>query len=185
MHPDDVAEYVAGQVAWLAERIDERPSLGVTEVSLEENVQVYIALTKRERARASAMAPAHMVGPGQQPIGLKFTGVDLGAAVTLRRLLLHCDCSDFDGSPPTAELRLPDRTPLPAAEWPQELGGQGIVADHPIFRRPFFCRPGLREFHTHPQHEDHPWDRYRESMSLSRIIVPLLDDLQHRWLLGR
>lgn len=182
MHPDDVADYVVEQVDWVRERLADHPELRVSAVELEDDVKLYITFTKIERPRVSAITPPRLLGPGKAPIAFQYTGIDL-SRTTERELMLHCDCGDFDGQPPTAALMRPDRTPLPADQWPKDLTGQGIVHDHPDYRRPFFCRPGLREFHTHPQHEDQPWDRYRESMSLSRIIIPLLDDLQHRWML--
>jgi hypothetical protein len=156
VHPDDVAEYVVEEVERTRQRLAARADLNVASVDLEDDVQLYVA----------------------------FAGVDLSQS-SRRRLVAHLDCTDFDGQPPTAELMLPDRTPLPPGQWPKDLIEQGIVQNHPDFKRPFFCRPGFREFHTHPQHEDEPWDKYRESITLEHVVIDLLDDLVHRWVLTR
>ncbi len=96
--------------------------------------------------------------------------------------VLMMDCEDWDSQPPTATLELADGSALPRERWPRDPDGQGIVADHPLFGdRPFFCRPGTREFHSHPQHEDHPWDLYREGTTLSAIVLGLIVDLTTRW----
>jgi hypothetical protein len=182
VHPDDVAEYVVEEVERTRERLEARADLNVAFLDLEDDVQLYVGFDKVERPVVTAVAPAQVQGPGGIPVQFEFAGVDLSQS-SRRQLVAHLDCTDFDGQPPTAELMLPDRTPLLPGQWPKDLIGQGIVQNHPDFKRPFFCRPGFREFHTHPQHEDEPWDKYRESITLVQIVIDLLDDLQHRWVL--
>jgi hypothetical protein len=87
-------------------------------------------LSSRPAARRSASAsPARRQPP----------------SATRRPLVAHFDCTDFDGDRPTLELLTAERTLLAFDQWPKDLAGGGIVANHPIFQRPFICRRGLRE----------------------------------------
>lgn len=92
------------------------------------------------------------------------------------------ELNGYDSLPPTAELLLPDRSPLPPSDWPKSIGGQGIVHDSKDYGRPFFCRRGLREYHSHSQHEDDPWDAYREHLALHQIVMELLRDMRDTWI---
>jgi hypothetical protein len=157
--------------------------LNVNAVELENDVELYVAFSKIERARARLEVPAAVLGPGGAQVTAVMEGLDL-SQTTRRELILHSNCGRYDFDPPTAELLLPDRTPLPRELWPQDLSRGGLVDGHRDFDRPFFCRAGLREYHTHPQHADNPWDIHRESLRLHRIVLALLDDLQHRWMLA-
>ena len=38
-----------------------------------------------------------------------------------------------------------------------------IVQGHPKTGRPFFCVPGIREYHDHPQHSGDPWLLHRHT----------------------
>lgn len=110
--------------------------------------------------------------------------VPIIGTLSTEEFILRLDCSDWDSQAPTAELLDGDGNPLPSERWPHDKGGRGIVQGHPDFGdRKFFCREGTREFHTHPQHEDHPWDRDREGITLHGIVLGLLHDLKHRWAL--
>lgn len=183
MHPGDVAAYVAGQVAELQRRVQEAPELGVTCVALENDTDLYITFRKRERPRLEATLPADVLGPQGQEVTKRFVVPDLGRA-SERELILFLECDGLDGRPPTAQLLSADRSPLPAEQWPTDLGGgQGVIHGHRDYPRKFFCRPGLREFHTHSQHADEPWDRYREQLPLRTVVLGLLNDLQKRWTL--
>lgn len=182
MHPDDVFDVVAAQVGRLRTEIDRYPGLGVTNVELR-GMQLRVRLIKSVRPPAQVDVPAAVALPGGVQAMTRFSAVDLGR-VEQRELLLFMDCSDFDGQPPTAELRDGADGPLPDSEWPRDPGGQGVVFGFADYGRPFFCRRGLREYHDHPQHEDEPWDRYREGLPLFRIVLELLDDLAHRFVMG-
>lgn len=183
MHPDDVAEYVAGQVELLREQTADRADLRISAIDLEDRFQLFVAFDKLERASVTEVAPATVRGPGDLPVGMRFTGIDLSRPPTTRGLVAHFDCTDFDGQPPTLKLLTAGRDLLPFDQWPKDLGGGGIVPNHPRYKRPFFCRRGLREFHTHPEHEDQPWDRFRESLTLPQLVIEILDDLQRKWIL--
>lgn len=183
MHPADVAEFVAGAVDELRGRLEARPELRAGPPALEDQICLYVPFSYEARRLVQEALPSGIVLPGEVQAASVWVVPDLGAPTEERRLILHLDLTDFDGQPPTAELLRDDRELLPAAEWPRSLSQQAIVHNHRDFNRPFFCRPGLREFHTHPQHEDEPWDKYREGRPLHSIVTELLDLLQdrHSW----
>ena len=183
MHPADVADYVAVSVGQLRDRLQRYPKLEAGEPALDAHT-LRIPFVKLERALVGGQLPSGLVVPGSEdavftrPVQV----IDLGQPPVRRQLILQMDLADFDSQPPTAELVLPDLTPLPRGEWPRALGNQGVVDGHPDYDRPFFCRRGLREYHSHAQHEDDPWDRYREELSLDSIVLELLVDLRDRWI---
>lgn len=195
MHPDDVRDFVADGYAELCALLEEHDELGVTGTELD-GVDIYISLTVGQAA-ATVVDPALAsqigakslliaVAPGQYEQRVYASPVvpDLGR-LTTRELLLRIRCDDFDGKPPLAELLRPgDRSPLPDDEWPKDGSGRGIVPNHPEYRRKFFCRPGFREFHEHPEHEDHPWDQIRAESTLAQHVIGLVHDLKFRWKLS-
>lgn len=194
MHPDDVRELVAEQVADLERMLAERPELGVRGVEVDDtDVLVTIASQRTAAAEVPPQVALEIAGHkkliipgagGQQNIHLFDIPreVPLLGQTTQGELLLRLGCDGYDGRPPLAELLRPeDRTPLPDAEWPRDPSNQGIVAAHPRYKRKFFCRPGFREFHEHDQHADRPWDAIREQTTLGWLVVTLLGDLQTRW----
>jgi hypothetical protein len=178
VHPDHVADHVAESVAELRARIAKLPALAVTRIDLDGDdlflhfdKKVWRIVPHRER----------MIDPTTGRPGLMESRVvELTPPQTVERVLA-LNLAQYDAQPPTAELLDADRRPLPALAWPKEFGPQGIVPEHPDFRRPFFCRRGLREYHTHFQHEDDPWDLYREGLPLHAVVVELLHDLAVRW----
>lgn len=195
MHPDDVREFVAACYGELRASIDDSPELGVKATELD-GTDIYIvigvghaAATPVDPALARELAGDKRVlipiGPGQYQelvFGAPASFVpDLGNLIE-RELLLHVGCDDFDGKPPLAELLRPDdRTPLPDDEWPMDGTNRGIVPNHPVYKRKFFCRPGFREFHEHAEHEDHPWDQIRAEATLAQHVVGIIHDLKFRW----
>jgi hypothetical protein len=180
MHPEDVAEFIAESVDILAEKLQSSPELGGTPVL--EGVKLYVPFVKLERTLVQHALETGFVLPGGGGVSMVHQVPLLGQRPTERQLILHLDLADFDGQPPTAQLLLPDETPLPAAEWPKSIRGQGIVHGHKDYPRPFFCRRGLREYHSHPQHEDDPWDKHREHLALHQIVIELLDGLRNTWI---
>jgi hypothetical protein len=196
MHPEDVRELVADEFSQLERLVGERAELGVKGLELAET-DVYVSLTVATSA-AAAVPPEVLMNlgagktlllpgtPGQGARAVVFNlpqSVPILGETTARELVLRLGCNGYNGRPPLAQLMRPDdRTaPLPDDEWPREPAGQGIVQAHPRYKRKFFCRPGLREFHELDQHADTPWDAIRESSTLGWIVVSLLGDLQTRW----
>lgn len=85
-------------------------------------------------------------------------------------------CDNYDTDPPSFAF-VTDWTAteeLPFGAWPK---GLGIVERHHATGKPFLCRPGVREFHTHFQHGDEPWDRYRGKVRPRDLLVTLARDL--------
>jgi hypothetical protein len=182
MHPADVAPFVAAAVDELRERVATLPGLGVHDVKLREHTTLYVHFETRTSEAAAQVLPF-----GLAPVAgaVAVTG---GMAVPIigtsrtERFILKLDCTDWDSQPPTIELCDADGNPLAPDRWPHDKTNQGIVQGHPDYGdRKFFCREGTREFHTHPQHEDQPWDRCREGLTLHGIVISLLYDLTHRW----
>lgn len=52
---------------------------------------------------------------------------------------------------------------------------QVVVLAHPITREPFLCMPGVREYHSHPQHEGDSWDIHRSGEGSIYVL------LEHIW----
>lgn len=181
MHPADVQIYVNDCVEEVGTQIERRPDLKVQSVDLVNNVDLYVHFTKT-RWGLAGISRKYRDPFTRQETQLQELTLDLGQRQVLN-LALKFNLENFDYDPPTAELVDAQRNPLPANAWPKTLGRQGIVAEHPQFARPFFCRRGLREYHTHFQHEDDPWDLHREGLALHTIVIELLDDLRGRWTL--
>jgi hypothetical protein len=198
VHPDDVAEVVEEEAAELRAWLAAAPELRAGPMTLIDRFELRVPFAKSEYDRPHVLELVH---PARRVL------FNLGPRVE-RELILRCECSGYDAQPITAELLGPDGTPLPGAAWPKEVGAgglnaltvlsdrppprvtqllapgpQAIIHEHQDYDRPFFCRRGLREFHSHPQHEDNPWDRHRESIRIYDIVPELLADLQTRWML--
>jgi hypothetical protein len=204
VHPDDVADYVADAVAELERRAGET-DLPIDALELRDRVDLRlrlrlrsheavrvisgpspgaIAVPVRPGGPAGPAAPGLLLGPGAMVRQQQMNVPDLGSLRT-RELILRVDCSDFDGKPPLAELLTSAGEPLPPREWPHDPREQGIIHKHPKYGRPFFCRRGLREYHEHPQHEDDPWDRWREGTPLYQIVLGVVTDLRDRFTFRR
>lgn len=181
MHPDDCAELVSSSVEELRSRLPAL-DLPVDEVLLEERFRLHVTMRVKRRPAAPAVAPDGM--PVAIAGGRWVTQVPLlGQPPLEQRMIVLFDCFGWDGQPPTAELLDAARQPLAANLWPRDLAGAGIVDGHPNYPRPFFCRPLLREYHTHPEHADDPWDRHREGTTLHGIVLSLVGELRERWIL--
>lgn len=89
------------------------------------------------------------------------------------------DCSNYDTDPPsfTFVTNWDATEELPFEAWPK---GPGMVDRHYQTGKPFLCRAGTREFHSHIQHLDEPWDRYRGRRRLRDLLLGLAHDLQNK-----
>lgn len=76
------------------------------------------------------------------------------------------DCSNYDTDAPsfTFATNWDATEELSFQAWPK---GPGMVDHHYKTGKPFLCRPGTYEFHSHIQHLDEPWDKYRGHLRLS------------------
>ena len=181
MHPTLVRAHVEDSVAELRARLDGHDVHRVTDLDLDADALVLtVGFEHDEHETELVIAQSPILLPGGRPVTRQQRIPILGRS-TIRRLVLQVGLDDFDLLPPTATLLNASRSPLPADEWPTSFSGGGIVNDHPIYHRPFFCRRGLREYHSHEQHEDDPWARWRDALPLHAIVLELLTDLRTRW----
>jgi hypothetical protein len=181
MHPALVRAHLEDSVAALNARLGAHAELGVTELSVDLDAFVLdVGLDHDEHETELITAQSPLLLPGGRALTRQQRIPILGRSRT-RRLILRVGVDDFDLLPPTATLLDEARDPLPADQWPTSFSGGGIVSNHPIYHRPFFCRRGLREYHSHEQHEDDPWARWRDALPLQAIIIELLADLSTRW----
>jgi hypothetical protein len=182
MHPADVAAFIETCVAELHEQVAARPDLGVQAIE-RNDVELSVTFETSTSATAAQVLDVGAVAP-QGGVAAATGGMEVPIIGTQRRerFVLQMDLTDWDSQPPTAVLCDESGNVLPNGRWPHDRGSRGIVEGHPEFGdRKFFCRPGTREFHSHPQHEDTPWDAIREGTTLHGIITGLLFDLTHRW----
>ena len=77
-----------------------------------------------------------------------------------REIEFRFSCDDWDHHPPSLTLHDSEGgLELTWEEWPR--GEWAALDGHPGTRKPFLCLPGIREFHTHPNHSEDKWDGYR------------------------
>jgi Predicted metal binding domain len=81
---------------------------------------------------------------------------------------VRVDFTDYDLSPPSVEFINPftgEYAPPPVQalvdsdEGPRNL----VVQSHPDTNRAFFCVPGIRQYHEHPQHSGDSWLLHRHT----------------------
>lgn len=182
MHPTLVRSYVTEQVDELRARLDQRPDLAVRSIDLDgDAMQLFVEFDHVAAATEMVNVASPLQHASGQMIAARWRVPILGRSATTRTLVLLLTLDGYDLDPPTAQLLASDRTLLPPEQWPTSFSDGGIVGRHPLYERPFFCRAGLREYHSHPQHEDEPWHRYRDAIPLADLVIELLADLSTRW----
>jgi hypothetical protein len=81
---------------------------------------------------------------------------------------VRIDFSNFDLWPPSVEFidpfsgeyaAPPVQALIDTDEGPRDL----VVHSHPESGRPFFCVPGIRQYHEHPQHSGDSWLLHRQT----------------------
>ena len=91
-----------------------------------------------------------------------------GGPIPAMTACVRIDFTNFDLEPPSVEFIDPftgDYAPPPVQaivdtdEGPRDL----LVHNHPDTGRPFFCVPGVRQYHAHPQHSGDSWLLHRET----------------------
>jgi len=171
VHPDHVAELVAEQAIALEEKLQQL-DLPVTKVELRQHTNLLVSFKSRTTRSIAGITGI----PGVSEVPLLGTTQE-------EEFVLFLECDDFDSQAPTVVILDSDEVLLPPERWPHDGKNRGIVQGHPDFGplRKFFCRPGTREFHSHPQHEDTPWDAERESMTIDGLVLGILRDLKERW----
>lgn len=97
---------------------------------------------------------------GRLPVG----GLQVPAMTACVRIAF----TDFDLVPPSVEFidpftgeyaSPPVQALVDTDEGPRDL----VVHSHPDTNRPFFCVPGIRQYHEHPQHSGDSWLLHRSS----------------------
>jgi len=96
-----------------------------------------------------------------------------------QELRLELSFDDWPDSPPSAIYRAAGGGTL--APFPPRRDGNNIFHDshHPTLGRPFICMPGIREYHTHQNHMNDAWSKYRGLPDYS--LGGILDQLWHAW----
>lgn len=182
MHPTPIRSYVTECVDDLLTGLDQRPDLAVGGIQFDcDSLELFVEFDHVAAATEIANVATSLQHANGQMIAIQRRIPILGRSATTRTLVLHMTLDDYDLDPPTAQLLTSDRAPLPPEQWPKAFSGGGIIDRHPLYDRPFFCRPGLREYHSLPQHEDEPWHRYRDAIPLADLVINLLADLSTRW----
>jgi len=98
-------------------------------------------------------------------------------------IVLALECDNYDTDPPSlAYMANWEATQeLPFEAWPK---GAGVVQQHPVTGKAFLCRPGVREFHTHFQHGDEAWDKYRGHIRPRDLLLSIAKDLCSKQVFG-
>lgn len=65
----------------------------------------------------------------------------------------------------------PAAPPIQARKWEGSVLRDLVVQNHPETGRPFLCLPGIREYHSHPQHSGDNWLRYRSQRLGSPAVI--------------
>jgi hypothetical protein len=111
-----------------------------------------------------------MLGQGDRTVDVGFLGrLPVGGQpIPAMSACVRIDFTNFDVWPPSVEFIDPftgDYAPPPVQalietdEGPRDL----VVHSHPDTGRPFFCVPGIRQYHEHPQHSGDSWLLHRQS----------------------
>ena len=182
MHPADVTDLVDEEIVELQRQIDNRHDLAVRDLSRTSDTEVRIRFAAAAHRSETVPMPSGLILPGAGGVAMQpLIKVPILGVRDQADFILRVRCDGWDARPP--EIDLLDKSGHELVTWPNDTTGHGIVSGHPDYTRPFFCRPGTREFHSHPVHADDPWDTYREGMPLYGIILGLLGDLTHRWVM--
>lgn len=83
---------------------------------------------------------------------------------------------NYDIQPPSltfidAFSREPARPHVGAFRQPGEGGRNVLIGAHPETGRPFLCFPGIREYHSHPQHSGDDWLLHRSTRAGTLIVI--------------
>ncbi|HLY23384.1 MAG TPA: putative metal-binding protein [bacterium] len=111
-----------------------------------------------------------LLGHHDQEVDVGFLGqLPLGARpIPVMAACVRIDFTNFDLWAPSVEFIDPmtgEYTPpivqalVETDEGPRNL----IVFSHPDTNRPFFCVPGIRQYHEHPQHSGDSWFLHRNT----------------------
>lgn len=111
-----------------------------------------------------------MLGQDELTVDIGFLGrLPLGPqTIPTISVCVRIEFTNYDLEPPSVEFIDPltgeyvspsVQAIVGTEEGPRDL----VVHSHPKTNRPFFCVPGVREYHDHPQHTGDSWLLHRQS----------------------
>lgn len=91
----------------------------------------------------------------------------MGINLPLVMQMVELDYSDFDLQPPSLTFLdpvsgAPGNPLFPFVQHLPDGSARNLVVQNELLGRPFLCHPGIREYHSHPEHEGDDWLIYRE-----------------------
>jgi hypothetical protein len=88
-----------------------------------------------------------------------------------RRLGFRFQCDQWDELPPSLTLFDPSspKEELTWEKWPKN--GWNAAASHKNYSKPFLCLPGIREYHTHENHQTDYWVNLRGKDSYTLLYI--------------
>lgn len=137
----------------------------VTRLKLERELELWRENEDTYRRRGWVLLGRH-----ELEVDIGFLGrLPVGAQqIPAMTACVRIDFTNFDLWPPSVEFIEPltgEHAPPPVQalvetdEGPRDL----VVHSHPDTDRPFFCVPGIRQYHEHPQHSGDSWLLHRGS----------------------
>jgi hypothetical protein len=137
----------------------------VTRLKLERELELW-----RENEQTYRKRGWILLGRRELAVDIGFVGrLPVGALqIPAMTACVRIDFTDFDLEPPSVEFIDPftgEYVPPPVQalvdtdEGPRDL----VVHSHPDTNRPFFCVPGIRQYHDHPQHSGDLWILHRST----------------------
>lgn len=137
----------------------------VTRVKFERELELW-----RENEDTYRRRGWILLGRRELEVDVGFLGrVPLGAnVIPAMTACARLDFTNYDLWPPSVEFINPftgEYAPPPVQalvesdEGPRNL----VVHSHPETNRPFFCVPGVRQYHDHPQHSGDSWLLHRRT----------------------
>lgn len=111
-----------------------------------------------------------LLGANELEVDIAFVAQVAVAEMTLPVITttIRLNFDNYDLWPPSLTFIGPmtGRPALPVVNAPErdERGEpRNVLLGHPITKQPFLCLPGLREYHSHPQHSGDDWLLHRTS----------------------
>ncbi|MEJ7567730.1 MAG: putative metal-binding protein [Gaiellaceae bacterium] len=145
----------------------------VTRLKLEREFELWHENAETYRRRGWIL-----LGRDDLAVDVGFLGrLPLGARpVPAMTACVRIDFTNYDLWPPSVEFIDPftgEYVPPPVQalvdsdEGPRDL----VVHSHPDTNRPFFCVPGIRQYHDHPQHSGDSWLLHRDTREGSLATI--------------
>lgn len=137
----------------------------VTRLKLERELELW-----RENEQTYRKRGWMLLGRRELEVDIGFLGrLPVGAVqIPAMTACVRIDFTDFDLEPPSVEFidaftgeyaPPPVQALVDTDEGPRDL----VVHSHPDTNRPFFCVPGIRQYHDHPQHSGDSWLLHRST----------------------